>query len=447
MRDSDARRVSITRLYQFIADVLQKEAIIVAKRRNLTGYLPRAAKVLTFLCVGIAAPLLLFAPGCGQKEIVGSNADHASDTVFRVLEIDVGDESWGQNLLRVKVKNVTDAEQPFWLHIGGRYQHSGRPRGFGMGMGEPIVFKAGEERIVEHAYWIPPQVGELSYAVKFVLPAGNRPPQEQEAFAKRTYTVTYETPNHRCNELTPLPQFMEYDWAEKYRNGARIPPFEVVSTEHFVFYVLPDSPAERDIETIKSRRAQSMKEICAFLGVSFDKPVNFFLFGDAPSKRWCMSHQGDGLAFGTTIAEIYNKDVHVDPAHELTHIVASQTGNPPALLSEGLAVYMQAGHKWNDEDVDVTAGELLRDGKLAPLTELIKRSEIGSRPDDGKVAYPQSGSFVKFLIDRYGRGQFLKLYGNLNTSAEDNVWHFRNVLGVELESAEQEWREALSAKY
>lgn len=394
----------------------------------------------------IAVLVVLFGAGCGRKGIVGADADDAGDAVFRVLEIDVGDAAWGQNVLRVRVKNLTDGEQPFWLHIGGRYQRTGRPRGFGMGMEEAIVLAAGEERVVEHVYWIPPQVGELSYGVKFVHAAGSSPAWEQEAFLKRTYTVTYETPNHRCNELTPLPQFLEYDWAEKYRNGARIPPFEVVSTEHFVFYVLPGSPAAREIEIIESRREQSMKDICAFLGVSFDKPVNFFLFGDAPSKRWCMSHQGDGLAFDRTIAEIYNDDTHVDPAHELTHIVASETGNPPAMLGEGLAVYMQAGHKWNDEHVDVTAGKLLREGKLAPLTELIKRGEIGSAPDDGEVAYPQSASFVKFLIDRYGRGQFLKLYGNLDTNADDNVSRFGNVIGVELESAEQEWREALSAK-
>jgi len=105
---------------------------------------------------------------------------------------------------------------------------------------------------------------------------------------------------------------------------------------------------------------------------------------------------------------------------------------------------MQAGHKWNDEDVDVTAAELLREEKLTPLTELLKRYEIGSQPDDGKVAYPQSASFVRFIIDRYGREQFLKLYGKIKIGAEDNVARFKDALGVELETAEKEWRKALS---
>ncbi len=370
---------------------------------------------------------------------VQSEGGPSGAEVFKIRDVDVGDQSWGQNILRVGVENVSDQPQPFWLHIGGRYQRTGRPRGFGMGMAEPIVLEAHEERTVEHPYWIPPQLGELSYAVKYVLPAGSSPPWEQDPFLKRTYTVTYETPNHRCNELTPLPQFMKDDWAEQYRDGTRIPPFEVVSTEHFVFYVLPDSPAEKDIETIQIQRERAMKEICAFLEVSLDAPINFFLFPDAASKRWCMGHQGDGLAFDATIAEIYSEDTHLDPAHELTHIAASQIGNPPALLNEGLAVYMQAGHKWNDEHVDRTAAELLREGKLASVTELIKRTEIGSRPDDGEVAYPQSASFVKFVIDRYGRGQFLKLYGKLRNGAEDNAARFKEVLGVEPGTSEYEW--------
>jgi len=382
--------------------------------------------------------------GCARSVSVPLEGGLPDYSVFKIEAIDVGDQAWGQNILRIKVKNVTDHEQPFWLHIGGKYRRSEFPRGFGMGMDEPISLEAHEERIVEYPYFIPPQLGELSYAVKCVLPTGSAPPWEQDPFLERTYTVAYETPNHRCNELTPLPQFMGSDWAEKYRHGARIPPFEVVSTEHFVFYALPDSPAEKDIETIQSQREQALKEICAFLGVSLDEPVNFFFLPDAPSKRWCMSHQGNGMAFDATIAEIYNDDTRVDPAHELTHIVASQIGNPPALLGEGLGVYMKAGHKHNDEDVDVTAARLLREGKLIPLTELLKRDEIGSQPDDGKVAYPQSASFVRFIIDKYGREQFLNLYGKLKIGAEDNVARFKDALGVELETVEQEWRKTLS---
>jgi hypothetical protein len=366
--------------------------------------------------------------------------------VFDIKEINIGDQSWGQNLLAVKIMNRTEQKQPFWLHIGGRYQDTGRARGFGMGMEQPIQLEAHEERIVKHPYWIPPQVGQLSCTVKFVLPTGDSPPWKQDPFLKKTYTVTYGTPNHKCNELTPLSQFMKEDWAEKYRNGAIIPPFNVVSTEHFVFYTLPNTLARKNIQIIQKQREKILDQICSLLGVSFNESVSFFLFPDASSKRWCMSHYGDGLAFDTTIAEIYNEETRVDPAHELTHIIASRIGNPPALLNEGFAVYMQAGHKWNDEPVDVIAANLLRNGKLVSLKELIQRHEIGSKPDDGKIAYPQSASFVKFIIDTYGQENLLKLYANLKIGAENNEYRFKDVLGVELEIAEREWKRYLSAR-
>jgi len=377
----------------------------------------------------------------GQDKLLQLDGGQRDSGTFDIKDIDAGDRSWGQNLLTVKVVNRTDQEQPFWLHIGGRFQHTGRTRGFGMGMEQPIVLKPREERLVEHPYWIPPQLGELSYAVRFVCPAGDVPPQKQAPFLKKTYTAVYTTPNSKCNELTPLPQF--YRWFEEYSDGTKIPPFKVVSTKRFVFYLLPDTPAEKDIAAITKRREKVLKDICDFLGVSFDRRVNFFLFPDAPSKRWCIGHQGDGLAFDTTIAEIYNEETRVDPAHELTHIVASQIGSPPALMNEGLAVYMQRDHKWDDQHIDTTASELLLKGKLVPVDELIRRNEIGSRPDDGEVAYPQSASFVKFIIDRYGREQFLKLYAGLRVGADDNATRFSNILGVELGVAEREWKKSL----
>lgn len=85
--------------------------------------------------------------GTTQSEVGPLGAD-----VFKIKDVDVGDQSWGLNLLRVSVENLSGEPQPFWLHVGGRYQDTGRPRGFGMGMEEPVVLDAHEERIVEHPY-------------------------------------------------------------------------------------------------------------------------------------------------------------------------------------------------------------------------------------------------------------------------------------------------------
>lgn len=388
-----------------------------------------------------------------DPDVVLPDANRANNTilnpeapsVFEISEIDIGDVAWGRNVLRVKVKNTSDRKQKFWLHIGGKYRESGHPAGFGMGPEKPLVFAPSEERQIEHPYWVPPQPGKLTFRVEFVMPAGSARPSEQDPFLVKKYSVTFETPNTKCNELTILPVFIrKYDLYAKYRDGTRIPAFVHFETEHFVFYCSPGTPAHQDIEKIKAHREKVLAEVRTFLGVSFEPKISCFFFPDAADKFTCFMHHGDGLAFDNTIVEIYNDKTKLDPYHELTHIVAGRIGNPPALLNEGLAVYMQAGHKWKGVPVDVTASKLLEEGKLTPLGELIKRTEIGSRGDDGKVAYPQSASFVKFLIDKYGKDKFLKAYKTLRNSGDKGVQQqnkseLARIYGKNLRELENEW--------
>ncbi len=408
------------------------------RQRNRTSGYP-----LPLLRVFITIETLLLLSGCAATSVSTATDTPNADEVFRISKIDLGDRAWGRNMLRVNVTNTTDRQQPFWLHIGGGYVNIGRPSGFGMGMDEPIRLEPRQQRIIGHAYWIPPCVGKLSYKIKFVLPSGSTPPWEQEPFLTKPYSTVFDSPNSSCNELTPLPQFFKYDWAKAYRDGERIVPFKTASTEHFVFYYLPDSPAQDDLQHIMTQREKTLRQICDFLGVDFTGSIDFFLFPDAASKFACTMHTGDGLAHGTTIVEIYNADTKLDPAHEVTHIVASQIGSPPALFNEGLAVYMQAGHMWNNEHVDTTAAKLRKQGKLSPIGQLIRRNEIGSQKGDGKITYPQSASFVKFIIDRYGKDKFLKLYASLKAGAKDNKSRFQQEIGIELETAQNQWKKHL----
>jgi len=389
-------------------------------------------------------------PDVNRDNNAAQNAN--APPIVEILQIDVGDTAWGRNVLKVKAKNVTDREQKLWLHIGGGYPESSRPAGFGMGMEAPVVLVPGEERTIEHMYWVPPLPGKLSFEVKFVLPRGSAHPSDQYPFLVKQYSATFETPNSKCNELTPQPAALgKQPLYEKYRDGARIPAFEHFETEHFVFYCSPGTPAHQDIETIKPHREKALSEICGFLGVSLASRISCFFYPDAVDKRTCTNHQGDGLAFDDAIAEIYNDKTKLDPYHELTHIVAGQIGSPPALFEEGFAVYMQAGHIWKGQPVDKTAAELLRNRKLTPLSDLVVRTEVGSRRDDGEVAYPESASFVKFLIDEYGKDRFLRAYRTLKSSnlelvQQQNLKALQKIYGESLEQLERKWQNSIKRR-
>lgn len=178
--------------------------------------------------------------------------------------------------------------------------------------------------------------------------------------------------------------------------------------------------------------------------VNFEEKVIVFLYPTSFSKLYLTFHAGDGLAYENTIAEVYIDGPNIDPYHELTHVVARKLGKPPALLSEGVAVFMQEGHRWKQRHVDAICAEYLAQGSLIPLGELIEYTEIGSAKSKHAISYPQAGSFVKHLTQNLGMEKFKTLYKRMKSSKDPkqlniNKEIFEEVCGKSLDSFEQAW--------
>ena len=137
--------------------------------------------------------------------------------------------------------------------------------------------------------------------------------------------------------------------------------------------------------------------------------------------------------------------------HEITHIVAGSSFLGSSLLQEGLAVYAhekfspaseaRSGHK-------IDAHKIVRD-RLQPSERI---SAVGSLIFDnfafsnqlnsrdarrGRFAsYTQAGSFVKYLVGRYGIGKFIRAY---------YFEPFDVAYGKDLAALETEWLAFLQA--
>lgn len=364
------------------------------------------------------------------------------ESAFEILEVDPGDKAWGLNLLKVNVKNTTNQERPLVVHIGGKVPNACR-----FGRGDYYVIGANDCQCIEHWYWIPPGHGSFNMTVSFKEPVSPSPPWKVEPFLVRTYPVNFSLPNDKCNNLTITEKL---PFARKYFPDVRhLDPFECFTTEHFVFYCSPNTPAHKDIKTLMAEHESALKKVCDFAGVTPAEPIVVFFYPDRMTKRMCTMHTGDGLARGNMVAQVYNDRVKLDAHHELTHVVMGELGNPPALFREGLAVYMQAGHLWNGQHVDESAANLLRNRQLTPLSKLISRTEIGSQDDDGRIAYPASASFVKFLIGKYGTERFGKAYQKLESGSSSdelnrNISYLNEVFGRSLAELESRWHDTLT---
>jgi hypothetical protein len=157
-----------------------------------------------------------------------------------------------------------------------------------------------------------------------------------------------------------------------------------------------------------------------------------------------------GLALSNnSIYEVLNETQKVDIYHELVHVISSGTGNPPAMFNEGHAVYHQKDQLWNSQPFDSLALDFMRNGQLFPLRVLITFREIGSQKSQPSIAYPQSGSIVKYLIGKFGYDKFLEAYRqigmeDIDAGIEVIDKKLMRIFGLGIDEIEQEWLKYLA---
>lgn len=121
--------------------------------------------------------------------------------------------------------------------------------------------------------------------------------------------------------------------------------------------------------------------------------------------------------------------------HEIVHIYAP---NQNRFLAEGLAVYLHeklAGNPAFPNESGGNFNELAKTGmaKVDSLEVLnsVRTPRPLQRVMDGRTAYSLAGSFVGFLIEKYGLPIFKELYEDGN---------YKTVYGKSLLALEKEWR-------
>lgn len=228
------------------------------------------------------------------------------------------------------------------------------------------------------------------------------------------------------------------------------------SSEHLNLYAFPGTLAAENADSILAEREDGLKRIAEMSGVDFEGKIDFYLFGDKDTKAKYVLHIGEGWGFNRVMVEVYNDDIKLDPFHEMSHIVTGTLGTPPPLFDEGFAVYVAEAEGadallwlgWPGQKVDDVTRQLKGEGRLIPLTDLIAVTNIGDSEERAIVEYPESASFVKFLIKTYGTDAFRQIFSRLKNS-DDQVIVVTNLVALEaitgktLDELEAEWLEGL----
>ena len=234
---------------------------------------------------------------------------------------------------------------------------------------------------------------------------------------------------------------------------------QAFNTQHFEIHYYKNSTAERELRSIAQTREKGYVQIVEFLGLSglpSDKKIVLFLFEDMKTKFLDTGTVGLGFAGKVAgedmVGEVYNKKQRVDPYHETTHFLAPY-GEPPAVLNEGVAVYMSErlggapalrylGGR--DQALYARVRDFKQKGEWISLKELLTYTDIGSQGSRTVLAYVEAGAFVKYLIETFGKDRFLDAFKKLENSEDpkilrQNQEELERIYGSSLQKLEEDW--------
>jgi len=181
------------------------------------------------------------------------------------------------------------------------------------------------------------------------------------------------------------------------------------------------------------------KKVEAFWGTTWERPIRIHVDGSYRISRALVPAYLGNRGF----MEMPLRRVRENTGallHEIVHIYAP---NRNRFLAEGLAVYLQDKMGGNPafpnfgKNLNALALERASKIKSLQLLDNVRTPERLGTGSEEKTAYILSGSFVGFLIEKYGLSQFKNCYETDNYS---------KIYGKSLEILEKEWRFSLQGK-
>ncbi|MCB9006432.1 MAG: hypothetical protein H6656_03500 [Ardenticatenaceae bacterium] len=189
------------------------------------------------------------------------------------------------------------------------------------------------------------------------------------------------------------------------------------------------------------------------MGITLDSEVQLFIYGDSGDMRDAVLYIQDwagGVAFSDyniiligvppRIAESWGRPT---VRHELAHLVIGQFGRScvggsrPTWLNEGLAVYAEGEPS---ETIQEDLANAIEKNSFEPVRSL--NGAFSSHGPEAGIAYSQSYSVVKYLLESYGQEQMQDL---LLTLAQGTGYDeaLEAVYGFNVDGLEQAWRKSL----
>jgi len=225
-----------------------------------------------------------------------------------------------------------------------------------------------------------------------------------------------------------------------------------VETAHFIIHYARTAEIEHDIALIAADHELRYEQVVAQIGAAPAGKLRSYYFASRDQKaRWMGARDVE-------MAKPWRREIYLDHRafphsslrHEIAHAIASAFGDPifgvaaqrtlgvPTLISPGLVEGLAVALDWPGGYERLTPHESVRAMQAMGFTPTI--SELLSLrflTVSSARSYTTAGSFLKFLLDRYGAPSLRELY----RSGGD----FERAYGKSIAILEREWRAMISA--
>jgi len=210
-----------------------------------------------------------------------------------------------------------------------------------------------------------------------------------------------------------------------------------LETANFIFHYSPGDYIYSDRQEAFGSWAISL------LVINIPKKIDYYKYKDYDQLRriWGTS----GYAWADTETLSIHHYVPWDN-HECVHLLTYLIGRPSDFFNEGITVGLSTDPyngdfegKWYGMSVHYWGKRFKDEGTLIPLNDLLESNDF--RRYESGITYPESGSFVRYMIDTYGMSRMKSIFQTVNygDSKDEIKQKFQSVYGISIDQAEAEW--------
>jgi hypothetical protein len=208
------------------------------------------------------------------------------------------------------------------------------------------------------------------------------------------------------------------------------------SSQHVKYYFAPNSRAAKDIDLIKKEAERSVARNLSLIHEDdFTEKITLIFAESRKKMKELTGMESNGLANWkyNAVYYVYGDSLRVNGPHEFNHVITVNLWGKNECsnwLGEGFAVY--SDDQWGRNNLHTLAKYFLDKNILISINDL----QDNFRNYTDLITYPEAGSFVKYLYEKYGHEKIKKLW-------QCGEGEINNIYGRPVEELEKEWIEVI----